>query len=148
MEHESKENGPRIHQQRVAEIQGAILYGPDGESIADVIDRPAPRKPRPEGRGQGELYKNGNLPYREAPPGRAGRLHNLFRNDGWRDEHPVNYLTISSMSYEEASEIQQVLKEHDASFIGFYSGIDMAPFFQKSRGLDWAGVFVLWAEEK
>jgi hypothetical protein len=39
------------------------------------IDRPAPRKPRPEGRGQGELYKNGNLPYREAPPARAGRLH-------------------------------------------------------------------------
>jgi len=41
------------------------------------LDRPAPRKPRPEGRGQGELYKNGNLPYREAPPGRAGRLHTL-----------------------------------------------------------------------
>jgi len=38
------------------------------------VDRPAPRKPRPEGRGHGELYKNGNLPYREAPPGRAG-LH-------------------------------------------------------------------------
>jgi hypothetical protein len=111
MEHESKENGPRIHQQRVAEIQGAILYGPDGKSIADVID-------------------------------------NLFGNDGWRDEHPVNYLTISSTSYEEASEIQQVLKEHDASFIGFYSGVDMAPFFQKSRGLDWTGVFVLCAEEK
>jgi hypothetical protein len=41
----------------------------------DKLDRPAPRKPRPEGRGQGELYKNGNLLYREAPPGRAGRLH-------------------------------------------------------------------------
>jgi hypothetical protein len=92
MEHERKEKGPRIHQQRVAEIQGAILYGPDGKSIADVID-------------------------------------NLLRNDWWGDEHPVNYLTISSPSYEEASEMQQVLKEHDASFIGFYSGVDMAPFF-------------------
>jgi hypothetical protein len=44
-------------------------------SQQDQFDRPAPRKPCPEGRGQGELYKNGNLPYREAPPGRAGRLH-------------------------------------------------------------------------
>jgi hypothetical protein len=33
-----------------------------------TIDRPAPRKPRPEGRGQGELYKNGNLPYRVRKP--------------------------------------------------------------------------------
>jgi hypothetical protein len=32
--------------------------------IKGPFDRPAPRKPRPEGRGQGELYKNGNLPYR------------------------------------------------------------------------------------
>jgi hypothetical protein len=100
MEHESKENGPRIHQQRVAEIQGAILYGPDGKSVVDVID-------------------------------------NLFRNDGWRDEHPVNYLTISSPSHEEASEIQQVLKEHDTSFIGFYSGVDMGRLQKKQRaGLD------------
>jgi hypothetical protein len=33
-----------------------------------LFDRPAPRKPRPEGRGQGELYKNGNLPYRVRKP--------------------------------------------------------------------------------
>ena len=40
------------------------------------IDRLAPRKPRPLGRGQGELYKNVPLPFREAsPPFRAGRLH-------------------------------------------------------------------------
>jgi hypothetical protein len=41
------------------------------------FDRRAPRKPRPEGRGRGELYKNVPFPYREAPPGRAGRLHFL-----------------------------------------------------------------------
>jgi hypothetical protein len=51
-----------------------------------------------------------------------------------RHEHHVNYLTISSTSYEEASEIQRVLKEHDASLIGFYSGVDMAPFFKKRQG--------------
>jgi len=44
-----------------------------------LFDRLAPRKPRPSGRGQGELYKNIYLPYREAPPFRAGRLHlNLY----------------------------------------------------------------------
>jgi hypothetical protein len=53
----------------------AVRRGRQRALPAAVIDRPAPRKPRPEGRGQGELYKNGNLPHREAPPGRAGRLH-------------------------------------------------------------------------
>ena len=42
-----------------------------------AFDRPAPRKPRPEGRGQGELYRNVAHPFREAPSGRAGRLHSL-----------------------------------------------------------------------
>jgi hypothetical protein len=39
-----------------------------------LFDRLAPRKPRPSGRGKGELYKNVYLPYREAPPFRAERL--------------------------------------------------------------------------
>jgi REP element-mobilizing transposase RayT len=47
----------------------------DREKFFEYLDRPAPRKPRPEGRGQGELSKNGHLPFLEAPPGRAGRLH-------------------------------------------------------------------------
>jgi hypothetical protein len=38
----------------------------------DILDGHAPRKPRPLGRGQGELFKNGYLPYREIPPFRAG----------------------------------------------------------------------------
>jgi hypothetical protein len=49
------------------------------------VDRHAPRKPRPEGRGRGELSQNGEIPFRaakhcrkaEPPPGRAGRLHIL-----------------------------------------------------------------------
>jgi hypothetical protein len=43
------------------------------------FDRHAPRKPRLEGRGRGELYKNVRFLYREAPPGRAGRLHNAAK---------------------------------------------------------------------
>ncbi|NVM21532.1 MAG: MarR family EPS-associated transcriptional regulator [Desulfobacterales bacterium] len=41
-----------------------------------VIDRLAPRKLRPLGRGQGELSENVYLPYREAQPFMAGRLQN------------------------------------------------------------------------
>jgi hypothetical protein len=36
-----------------------------------IFDWSAPRNPRPLGRGQGELSKNVNLPYREATPFRA-----------------------------------------------------------------------------
>ncbi len=46
-----------------------------GNQRTELVDRLAPRKPRPSGRGQGELYRNVYLPYREAPPFRAGRLH-------------------------------------------------------------------------
>jgi hypothetical protein len=42
------------------------------------VDRRAPRKPRPEGWGRGELSQSGKLPFREALPGRAGRLHFLL----------------------------------------------------------------------
>jgi hypothetical protein len=49
-------------------------------NFGNVLDRLAPRKPRPLGRRQGELYKNVYLPYRaakhcrqtEPPPFKAG----------------------------------------------------------------------------
>jgi len=44
------------------------------------FDRLAPRKPRPLGRGQGELYKNACLPYREAPPFKAGASQISVKN--------------------------------------------------------------------
>ncbi|RLB82621.1 MAG: hypothetical protein DRH17_05090 [Deltaproteobacteria bacterium] len=52
------------------------------------LDRLAPRKPRPLGRGQGELYKNVYFPYREAPPFRAGRLHSL---KAINDQQPLHW---------------------------------------------------------
>ncbi len=50
------------------------------------LDRHAPRRPGPEGRGRGELSQDGELPFlaakhcrkAEHPPGRAERLH-IFR---------------------------------------------------------------------
>ncbi len=52
-------------------------------NLLSDIDRLAPRarsaavrqNARPSGRGKGELYKNVQLPYREPPPFRAGKLH-------------------------------------------------------------------------
>jgi 7,8-dihydropterin-6-yl-methyl-4-(beta-D-ribofuranosyl)aminobenzene 5'-phosphate synthase len=61
--------------------QAITKYGARIKAVAHftrLFDRPAPRKARPEGQGQGELYKDGNLPCREAPPGRAGRLHSVY----------------------------------------------------------------------
>ena len=54
-----------------------------GEKIAvdKEFDRLAPRKPRPLGRGQVELYKNVYLPYREAPPFKAESF------TCWKDGH-------------------------------------------------------------
>ncbi len=77
------------------ELAKTVMVKIDGRMAMAVlpasyrVDRLAPRarsaavrqNARPLGRGQGELYKNVYLPYREAPPFRAGRLHplNLLR---------------------------------------------------------------------
>ncbi|NVM21518.1 MAG: nucleotidyltransferase domain-containing protein [Desulfobacterales bacterium] len=47
--------------------------------IGIYVDRLAPHKPRPLGRGQGELSENVYHPYREAPTFRAGRLNKMSR---------------------------------------------------------------------
>jgi small ligand-binding sensory domain FIST len=49
---------------------------------------------------------------------------------------------------EEASEIQTVFNRHNLPLFGFYSGVEVAPLLQKSRGLDWTGVLVVLAGEK
>ena len=47
---------------------------------------------------------------------------------------------------EEAAEVQKVFNENDIPFLGFYSGVEIAPLLQKSRGLDWTGVLLIFAE--
>ncbi len=47
---------------------------------------------------------------------------------------------------EEALEVQKVFIENQTPLIGFYSGVEVAPFLQKSRGLDWTGVLLIFAE--
>ncbi len=47
---------------------------------------------------------------------------------------------------EEAIEVQKVFNENQTPLIGFYSGVEVAPLVQKSRGLDWTGVLLILAE--
>lgn len=44
---------------------------------------------------------------------------------------------------EEASEVQDVLNKFDVPLLGFYSGVEIAPFIGMSRGLDWTGVLLV-----
>jgi len=48
---------------------------------------------------------------------------------------------------EEATEIQKVLNEYDTPLLGFYSGVEVAPFRGKNCGLDWTGVLVVLTDE-
>jgi len=54
----------------------------------------------------------------------------------------------SNTKTEEALEIQSVFNRHNLPLFGFYSGVEVAPLLQKSRGLDWTGVLVVLAGEK
>lgn len=47
---------------------------------------------------------------------------------------------------EEASEVQDILNEYKIPLLGFYSGVEIAPFIGKSRGLDWTGVLLILTE--
>ncbi len=49
---------------------------------------------------------------------------------------------------EEAAEIQKVMKTAGVPFLGFYSGVEIAPMMGRSRGLDWTGVLIIWAENR
>ncbi len=48
---------------------------------------------------------------------------------------------------EEASEVQKIFNRYRCPFFGFYSGVEVAPLLERSRGLDWTGVLVVLAED-
>jgi small ligand-binding sensory domain FIST len=54
--------------------------------------------------------------------------------------------THSNTPIEEASEVQGVFNQHSTPLLGFYSGVEVAPLLQKSRGLDWTGVLIVFAK--
>jgi hypothetical protein len=54
---------------------------------------------------------------------------------------------ISETLTEEASEIVDLFNQSAIPLLGFYSGVEVAPMLDKSRGLDWTGVLLVLTEE-
>jgi len=52
-----------------------------------------------------------------------------------------------NVPYEEASEVQKIFEEQGIPLLGFYSGVEICPLMDKSRGLDWTGVLVVFTED-
>jgi small ligand-binding sensory domain FIST len=53
----------------------------------------------------------------------------------------------SNTATEEAACVQKIFNERNIPLLGFYSGVEIAPFQGSSRGLDWTGVLIIFAEE-
>lgn len=49
---------------------------------------------------------------------------------------------------EEALAVSRVFGQAHVPLLGFYSGVEIAPLLGKSRGLDWTGVLLVFAEEE
>lgn len=49
---------------------------------------------------------------------------------------------------EEASIVQDVFNVYGVQLFGFYSGVEIAPMPDRSRGLDWTGVLLVFSEGK
>ncbi|MFZ0610610.1 MAG: FIST N-terminal domain-containing protein [Desulfobacterales bacterium] len=49
---------------------------------------------------------------------------------------------------EEAAEVQEAFNRHGCPLFGFYSGVEVAPLLDKSRGLDWTGVLIVITKDK
>ena len=52
----------------------------------------------------------------------------------------------SNSPVEEASKVQEVFNRYNTPLLGFYSGVEVAPLMGRSRGLDWTGVLLVFAE--
>ncbi len=53
---------------------------------------------------------------------------------------------LSETLLEEAAEVQNICNQYNVPLLGFYSGVEIAPVQGKSRGLDWTGVLLTFAE--
>lgn len=52
---------------------------------------------------------------------------------------------FSEILSEEAAEVQGILNRNNIPLFGFYSGVEIAPFINKNRGLDWTGVLAIFS---
>lgn len=99
------------------------------------------------------MLRDGNMMI-ESARNNSERLIKKINDDG---KTPVFGLYIdcagrtaekSNTLTEEAEEIQQVMNRYDTPFLGFYSGVEIAPILGKSRGLDWTGVLMVLAKDR
>jgi hypothetical protein len=54
---------------------------------------------------------------------------------------------FSETRTEEATEVQNVFNTCNIPLFGCYSGVEIAPFYGKSRGLGWTGVLILFSKK-
>jgi hypothetical protein len=53
----------------------------------------------------------------------------------------------SQTTIEEAAEVQNTLTRFGCPLLGIYSGVEIAPFLGKSRGLDWTGLLLVFMRD-
>ncbi len=53
---------------------------------------------------------------------------------------------FSETVIEEAEEVQKIFNRNNIPLFGFYSGVEIAPFLHKNRGLDWTGVLTVFSK--
>lgn len=53
----------------------------------------------------------------------------------------------SNTAVEEATEVQNALTRFGCPLLGIYSGVEIAPFLGKSRGLDWTGLLLVFVKD-
>ena len=53
----------------------------------------------------------------------------------------------SHTAIEEAAEVQKTLTRFGCPLLGIYSGVEIAPFLGKSRGLDWTGLLLIFTRD-
>lgn len=55
---------------------------------------------------------------------------------------------LSETLTEEAEEVQKIFNQHHVPLFGFYSGVEIMPIANVSRGLDWSGILAIGLEPK
>ncbi len=55
---------------------------------------------------------------------------------------------LSNTDAEEAEEVRYLFNKRKIPFLGFYTGVEIAPLLGISRGLDWTGVLIVFSEDK
>ena len=87
------------------------------------------------------VQKNSDEMMRQLQEQNMRPLFSIYVDCAGRSAH------VSNTATEEASEVQAVCNQMNIPLLGFYSGVEIAPFMNKSRGLDWTGVLLIFAHE-